>query len=64
MRKYNPNLKGMVDNYRLEAKKVGLNTEHFTDEQIYAVIDMYSGMSTPEEQLECVLDDIRIALES
>lgn len=61
MRKYNANLKGMVDNYREKIAKASYTSEvePYTDEQLYDVIDAWVGCSTPKEQLEAVIDDIK-----
>jgi len=58
MRKYNPTLKGMVDNYRRELKAIDMSTASYTDEELYAVIEYYSGTETQEVQFDCVKDDV------
>lgn len=59
MRKYNPFLKTMVDNYRTKAERLGISTVKYTDEQLYNVIDFWSATSTSEEQIEAVMDDLK-----
>lgn len=56
MRKYNTFLDGMISNYRDLAKKAGLSTEKWNNEQLYAIIEETSGVSTNEEQEEYFLD--------
>ncbi len=59
MRKYNPALKNMVDNYRSIATRQSIRTEPYTDEEIFKVIEYWSGMSTNEETTDAVMDDLR-----
>lgn len=59
MRKYNPFLKTMVDNYRTKAEKLGLSTTNYTDEQLFNVIEYWSQTSSSEEQIEAVMDDLK-----
>lgn len=59
MRAYNPALKGMVDNYRSMAKTLDLDTSGYSDEQLYRLIDFWSGMSTGEDTENAVMEDIQ-----
>lgn len=45
MRKYNEALKGMVDNYRDKAKTENIPTNHLSDEEMFRIIEYWSGMS-------------------
>jgi len=59
MRKYNPYLKNMVDNFRQLAKSQSIPTEAYSDEEIFAVIDFWSGMETGNLTEFAVLEDLR-----
>jgi hypothetical protein len=58
MRKYNPALEYMVQNYRDEAKAVGISTAVYTNEEIFAIIE-YWLLGDSEEQLAAVLTDLK-----
>jgi len=60
VKKYNPNLKGIVDNVRREATAKGINTESYTDEEIYNVFNYWYGvMDDSNISEDCRLDDLR-----
>lgn len=52
----------MVANYRASARHAGIDTSNYTDAELFDVIEYWSGMSTIEEQLAAVLDDLRIGV--
>jgi len=56
MRKYNIALKGMVNNYR---EKLNVSIEDYTNEELYSLIECWSGMSTEEETLEAIREDVK-----
>lgn len=58
MRQYNSAMKSTVDNYRDEAKAKGISTNTYSDIDLFNVIEYWNGMSTAEEQLKCVLNDL------
>lgn len=51
-RKYNPYISSMVQNYRDEAKAVGLDTSKLTNEQIFDLIEECTGFASNNESME------------
>ena len=58
MRKYNPALKGMVENYRKMAEELQLDHSKYTDEELFALIEYWAGTSTGEDQEVAVMEDV------
>lgn len=52
----------MVDNYRQKAKDARVSPDQYSDEELYALIEYWSGCSTAEEQLDAVINDIFFGL--
>lgn len=63
MSKYNPALECMVRNYRreLEAAIPNITLNH-TDEELFKVIDYWTGMSDAQEQMDAVFDDVKCSV--
>jgi hypothetical protein len=59
MRKYNKCHDGMLSNYRSQAKQSGFDSSHLTNEELFAIVEYWSGVPTGEETEERVLDDIK-----
>ena len=59
MRTYNPCLKNMVENTRDSLDNLGVSSMDYTDEELFRLIEFWSGMSTYEESFEAVLDDVK-----
>lgn len=64
MRKYNKNYhNSIVNNYRRELEsKMKISTLNYTDEELYNVIEYWTGMSTQEEQMEAVAMDVNASV--
>lgn len=59
MRKYNPHLKNMVTNVRESLEHSMKNsTLNYTDEELFNVIEYWSGCSDSEEEMEAVKKDV------
>lgn len=48
----------IVHNYREMFAQLNVPTDHFTDDELAAVIEHWSGMATPEEQFDAILQDV------
>jgi hypothetical protein len=57
---YNPHMVNVVRNHRAEADKRSIAHSHLTDEQLFALIVLTSGLSTPEEDMEYFLEELQV----
>lgn len=48
----------IVQNYREMLGNLHVSTDHFTDDELAGVIEHWSGMATPEEQFDAIMQDV------
>lgn len=58
MRKFNPCLQNLVDNHRRRLKECGLDASAYSDLELFAVIEYWTGMESNDEENEAIDCDV------
>jgi hypothetical protein len=59
MRKYNPSMNSMIQNFRDTAKERNISTVNYTNEELFRVIEYWTGLPTNNEEIEAVMEDLK-----